>query len=72
MTQFTPQDAEALIATVQTAPLRNMRHAEEVSHLLGRFKAWYERVATVEAAKRAPGRKARQGSPASPPQDPAA
>jgi len=42
MTQFTKQDAEHLIQHAQTAPLANLRHAEQVSALLQRFAAWYE------------------------------
>lgn len=39
--EFTPQDAQFLIATAQSAPLQNMKHAEAVSQLLQRFQAWY-------------------------------
>ena len=66
MTQpFTAQDADALITHAQTVPLRNMRHAEEISLLLNRFREW------VIAQERIKIRKAVKESPASPPEDPA-
>jgi hypothetical protein len=37
---FTYQDAQAMIALVQTAPLANMRAAQQVSELLQRFSAF--------------------------------
>jgi hypothetical protein len=63
--QFSKQDAEMLVAHAQTAPLANLRHAEQVSQLLQRFAAWYEHNAKEPVAKR------RQGSPAGQPSDPA-
>lgn len=39
---FTPQEAQALVDLVESAPLRHMRHAEAVTQLLRRFKAFYE------------------------------
>lgn len=41
VTDFTPQDAQALVAHAQTAPLQNMRHAEAVSKLLQKFAQWH-------------------------------
>lgn len=62
---FTSQDAQNLIAHAQTAPLVNLKHAEQVSNLLQRFAAWHESVSKEPVAKR------RQGSPAGQPSDPA-
>lgn len=42
MSNFTQHDADAIIQMVQSAPLANMRHAQEVSALLQRFQAWYK------------------------------
>jgi len=71
MTQFTPQDADTLIAHAQTAPLRNMLHAEQTSMLLRRFKEWFEAVHAEEQKALSKPRKARQETPASTPGDPA-
>ena len=40
--QFTREDAQAILALVQEAPLRNMRMASEVSALLQRFSAFVD------------------------------
>lgn len=50
---FTKQDALALIAHAETAPLANMRHAAATSELLQRFANWYEE-STAPAASPAP------------------
>lgn len=38
---FTPQEAQALISTARSAPLRDMDHAADVNRLLEKFAVWY-------------------------------
>jgi hypothetical protein len=53
--QFTPQDAQALVNLVESAPLRNMQHAEAVVQLLRKFKAFYDYVQPLGAGDAATG-----------------
>lgn len=54
MTQFSKQDAAALIEHAQCAPLANLRHAEQISQLLQRFAQWHEQVTSPAAPTAAP------------------
>lgn len=59
---FSPQDANTLIALAQNAPLQNLRQAEQVSQLLQRFGAWYASVvAPAGEATEAPKPRKRRG-----------
>ena len=70
MTEFTRQDAEALISIAQDAPIPGgARMAVARSELYQRFLKWYEQVSKAAPAPKQ--RKARQETPASTPGDPA-
>lgn len=65
-TTFSDQDAQFLIAHAQTAPLANLKHAEQVSQLLQRFATWHAHVSKPAPTDRKAGQ-----APAGQPQDPA-
>jgi hypothetical protein len=48
---MTPQDAQLIINTAQTAPLQNMQHAAALSEALQRFRTWYEKSTQPEVVQ---------------------
>lgn len=46
---FSPQQAQALINTARSAPLKDMDHAGAVNRLLENFARWYESIANKPA-----------------------
>jgi hypothetical protein len=46
--KFTPEEAQALIDIAQSAPLRDMRHASQVSVLLQKFRDWYNATGSLQ------------------------
>lgn len=51
---FSREDAEAVIALAQQAPLQNMKHAEAVSDLLQRFTKFYDKATKPAPVPRKP------------------
>lgn len=41
MTEFSTQDAQALITHVESAPLAHLQHAKKVQELIHRFAEWF-------------------------------
>jgi hypothetical protein len=59
---FSQKDADAVIALAQQAPLQNMKHAEAVSDLLGRFVKFYEKATKPAPVARAPRKQAEKAT----------
>jgi hypothetical protein len=61
--EFTREDADAVIALAQQAPLSNMKHAQSVSDLLQRFVKFYEKAVKPAAVTRKPRKTAPEVTP---------